>query len=59
MLQLFDTTRYAVACYIGNIFKEEELDKNTSVEILDKSTSQAFAPSLYYNLDVIMITNGL
>ena len=39
---------------IGNIFKEGELDKDTSVEIFDRSEKQAYRPPLYYNLDVII-----
>ena len=54
MSMLFDTARSSVAYHIGNIFKEEELDKNTSVEILDRSTNLASRPPSYYNLDVII-----
>ena len=38
MSELFDTARSSIAYHIGNIFKEEELDRNTSVEIFDRST---------------------
>ncbi len=31
MSELFDTARSSIAYHIGNIFKEKELDKNTSV----------------------------
>ena len=54
MSELFDTARSSIAYHIGNIFKEGELDKDTSVEIFDRSTSKAFRPPKYYNLDVII-----
>jgi len=38
----------------GNIFKEGELEKDTSVEIFDRSTNNASRPPKYYNLDVII-----
>ena len=53
MSELFDTARSSIAYHIGNIFKEEELDRNTSVEILDRSAN-ASGPPKYYNLDVII-----
>lgn len=37
MADLFDTARSSIAYHINNVFKENELDKNTSVEIFDKS----------------------
>ena len=54
MSELFDTARSSVAYHIGNIFKEGELDKGTSVEIFDRSEKQASRPPMYYNLDVII-----
>lgn len=51
---LFDTARSSIAYHIGNIFKEGELDKNTSVEIFDRSKNKASRPPKYYNLDVII-----
>ena len=51
---LFDTARSSIAYHIGNIFKEGELDKSTSVEIFDRSDSRASRPPKYYNLDVII-----
>lgn len=54
MSELFDTARSSIAYHIGNIFREEELDKNTSVEIFDRSTNAASRPPKYYNLDVII-----
>ena len=53
MSELFDTARSSIAYHIGNIFKEKELDRNTSVEIFDRS-SNASRPPKYYNLDVII-----
>lgn len=41
MSKLFDTARSSVAYHINNIFKENELDKNTSVEIFDRSGKNA------------------
>ena len=37
MSELFDTARSSIEYHIGKIFKEGELDKNTSVEIFDRS----------------------
>jgi len=54
MSKLFDTARSSIAYHIGNIFKEGELDKATSVEKFDRSTADASRPPLYYNLDVII-----
>ncbi|MDO4322000.1 MAG: virulence protein RhuM/Fic/DOC family protein [Lachnospiraceae bacterium] len=54
MSVLFDTARSSITYHIGNIFKEGELDKNTSVEIFDRSENKAFRPPKYYNLDVII-----
>lgn len=54
MSELFDTARSSIAYHISNIFKEEELMENTSVEIFDRSKSNASRPPKYYNLDVII-----
>ena len=54
MSTLFDTARSSIAYHIGNIFKEGELAKDTSVEYFDKSEGKAFRPAKYYNLDVII-----
>lgn len=54
MSVLFDTARSSIAYHISNIFKEGELDKNTSVEIFDRSENKASRPPKYYNLDVII-----
>ncbi len=54
MSELFDTARSSIAYHIGNIFKEKELDKSTSVEIFDRSNNKASRPPQYYSLDVII-----
>ena len=54
MSVLFNTARSSIAYHIGNIFKEKELSKSTSVEIFDKSKGLASRPPKYYNLDVII-----
>ena len=54
MSTLFDTARSSIAYHIGNIFKEGELDRDSSVEIFDRSQSKASRPPMYYNLDVII-----
>jgi Virulence protein len=37
MSELFETARSSIAYHINNIFKEKELDRDTSVEIFDRS----------------------
>ena len=54
MSVLFETARSSIAYHIGKIFKEGELDKNTSVKIFDRSENKASRPPMYYNLDVII-----
>lgn len=54
MSSLFDTARSSIAYHINNIFKEGELDRDTSVEIFDRSQGKASRPPMYYNLDVII-----
>ena len=51
---LFDTARSSIAYHINNIFKEGELQRDTSVEIFDRSLGKASRPPMYYNLDVII-----
>ncbi len=41
MSELFDTARSSIAYHIGKIFKEGELQKETSVEIFDRSKKHA------------------
>lgn len=52
--ELFDTARSSIAYHIGKIFKEGELQRDTSVEIFDRSNGSASRPPQYYNLDVII-----
>ena len=54
MSKLFETARSSIAYHIGNIFKEQELEQDTSVEIFDRSHDKASRPPQYYNLDVII-----
>lgn len=54
MSVLFDTARSSIAYHINKIFNEGELDRDTSVEIFDRSTNMASRPPMYYNLDVII-----
>ena len=54
MSELFDTARSSIAYHIGKIFKEGELQRDTSVEIFDRSNGNASRPPQYYNLDVII-----
>ena len=54
MSELFDTARSSIAYHIGKIFSEGELDRDTSVEIFDRSSGAASRPPMYYNLDVII-----
>ena len=54
MSELFNTARSTIAYHINNIFKEDELDRNSSVEIFDRTISKASRPPQYYNLDVII-----
>ncbi len=51
--ELFDKERSVIAKHINNIFKEDELERNTSVQILHRSTDN-HRPPQYYNLDVII-----
>ena len=44
MSSLFATARSSIAYHIGNIFKEGELEKDTSVDIFDRSTNNASRP---------------
>lgn len=52
MEMLFDVKHATISEHINNIFKEGELDKETSVGISDKSTGGR--KSKIYNLDVII-----
>lgn len=52
MSELFDVSQSTIAEHISNVFKDEELDKETSIGNSDKS-SGGRKPKLY-NLDVII-----
>lgn len=54
MSVLFETARSSISYHITNIFKNGELDKDTSVEIFDRSENKSSRPPMYYNLDVIL-----
>ena len=54
MSELFDTARSSISYHISRIFKEGELEKDTSVEFFDRSMGKASRPPAYYNLDVII-----
>ncbi len=43
MSELFDTARSSIAYHIGKIFKEGELQRDTSVEIFDRSNGSSDA----------------
>ena len=47
MSSLFDTARSTIAYHINQIFKEGELNRETSVEIFDRSTNNAYGLVLY------------
>lgn len=54
---LFDRDQGVISRHINNIFKEGELDKNTSMQKMHKSQNQGnpnYRPPVYYNLDVII-----
>lgn len=52
MAELFNVKQSTLSEHINNIFKEEELDINTSIGISDKSSGGR--KSKLYNLDVII-----
>jgi hypothetical protein len=55
MTVLFETTKQNVSLHINNIFKEEELDKNSVVkESLTTAADGKKYRTSYYNLDVII-----
>ena len=56
MSELFDTARSSIAYHIGRIFSEGELNRDTSVEIFNRSTGNASRPPMYYNLDASSTT---
>ena len=54
MAELFDKDRSVIGRHISNIFKEGELEEDTSVQILHGSNLENHRPPQYYNLDVII-----
>jgi prophage maintenance system killer protein len=52
MKELFNVDRTVVTKHINNIFKEDELDEKSNVQILHIANSDR--PVKYYNLDVII-----
>ena len=54
---LFDRDQGVISRHINNIFREGELDKNTSMQKMHKSQNEGnpnYRPPVYYNLDVII-----
>ena len=54
---LFDRNQGVISRHISNIFKEGELNKNTSMQKMHKSQNSSnpnYRPPIYYNLDVII-----
>ena len=49
---LFDAARSTITYHINNIFSDEELNKNTSVEKFDGRVN--YRPAKLYNLDVVL-----
>lgn len=52
MTKLFGVDRTVITKHINNVFKEEDLDKKSNVQILHITNSDR--PVQYYNLDVII-----
>lgn len=53
MAELFDKDQSVIARHISNIFKEEELDKDSNMQILHNTLSK-YKPTQIYSLDVII-----
>jgi hypothetical protein len=53
MAVLFERERSVIAKHIGNVFKEQELDEKSNVQILHNTLSK-FKPTTIYSLDVII-----
>lgn len=54
---LFDRDQAVISRHINNIYKEKELDKNTSMQKMHKSSKEKNPknrPPVFYNLDVII-----
>ena len=57
MALLFGRNQGVISRHIANIFKEKELDKDTSMQKMHKSNSVPFPnnrPPVYFNLDVVI-----
>lgn len=57
MALLFGRDQGVISRHINNIFKEGELDKNTSMQKMHKSlntNNPNYRPPVYYNLDVVI-----
>jgi len=53
MAELFERERSVIAKHIGNVFKENELDEKSNVQILHNTLSK-YKPTTIYSLDVII-----
>ena len=53
MAELFERERSVIAKHIGNVFKENELDEKSNVQILHNTLSK-YKPTSIYSLDVII-----
>ncbi len=54
---LFDRDQGVISRHINNIYKEGELDKNTSMQKMHKTQNNSnpnYRPPVYYNLDVVI-----
>lgn len=53
MAELFQRDQSVIARHISNVFKEEELTKESNMQILHNTLSK-YKPTTLYNLDVII-----
>ena len=57
MALLFERNQGVISRHINSIFKDGELDKDTSMQKMHKrseSTKVDYRPAVYYNLDVVI-----
>ncbi|WP_307838692.1 RhuM family protein [Francisella noatunensis] len=55
MASIFDVNRPAIVKHIGNIYKSDELDKNSTCSILERIAKDGKNRKInYYNLDMII-----
>ena len=54
MSVVFEIAHFSIAYQIGNIFKEGELDKSSSVEIFDRSENKECRSPTYCNFEVVI-----